>query len=344
MKPEILDTPRGPAWGLEFDLADIQAWRATVAQVRDCVLAGLVSGGHFHKGPGSETAPSQQEVEDLAESAMGAVRAGRLIDFGMLPNEAIKAGGKRGGALYTLGGLRHPFDEPWMFLHGLDGDVHRNGMAPSCIYIVHPLEPERPGGDCEVVELEAISVFGTNHLLIGDRALLTPDPDDPHQISRSAERYGAHVIPASWRTLQAAMEKKTFAEIERAAAGNVIDPLMIALLMLNTTGVERETVRASEKLQRARAKSGKRPIPPYQRMTETELYVTALTAGGKRRARGEDQGGTHASPVPHLRMGHPRTYANGQTTFIRETLVRVSPEARAAFQSSRSHYTVEKRP
>ncbi|HEY2617480.1 MAG TPA: hypothetical protein VGI78_09105, partial [Acetobacteraceae bacterium] len=125
-----------------------------------------------------------------------------------------------------------------------------------------------------------------------------------------------------------------------AAAANVGDPLMTALLILNTRGVERETIAASEKLQKARRKSGKLPIPSYQRVNAAP-YVTAIQMRGKARARGEDQGGTHASPVPHLRIGHPRTYADGHVTFIRDTLVNVEASQRAEFLRTRSHYTVK---
>jgi hypothetical protein len=48
-------------------------------------------------------------------------------------------------------------------------------------------------------------------------------------------------------------------------------------------------------------------------------------------------GGTHASPVPHLRRGHRRVYEDGRQTWVRSCLVncRSLEEAQA-----RDHYEV----
>jgi hypothetical protein len=133
-----------------------------------------------------------------------------------------------------------------------------------------------------------------------------------------------------------------------ACAGNVLDPIVTGLMVLATKGIERETIAASEKLQKARRRSNKPPIPSYDRVN-TALYVTAWSLG-KTRVRGAERGGTHASPVPHLRAGHLRTYVSGRQTFVSDTLVNVSAATRQAFKSgkgdlsglglNRSHYEV----
>jgi hypothetical protein len=114
--------------------------------------------------------------------------------------------------------------------------------------------------------------------------------------------------------------------------------------IIGDAGATRETVTAPEKLQRARRRSGKPPIPPYERVP-TEAYVTAIMARGAPKLRGEGMG-SHASPEPHLRRGHIRTYATGRTSLIADTLVNFSEEAKAAFRRgsffpNRSHYAAK---
>jgi len=121
--------------------------------------------------------------------------------------------------------------------------------------------------------------------------------------------------------------------------GNVVDPVMTALAILNTKGIVNETIRASDKLNSARRKAGKSIIPPYRKVNSSG-YVTALLARQER--KGEGKGGTHASPITHIRMGHLRNYKSGEVSFVRDTIVNASEEARLNFKSTRSHYIVKR--
>jgi hypothetical protein len=280
-----------------------------------------------------QLAPTQDDVELFAEACNDAVRGGRLIDFGDWTNDVIKYAASRGGPLYGRGAIGHPFSQPYVFLHTWE--------EATSVYLVNPLEPDRlAGGDCEAVELSPAIVSGEKVLMIGDRIYFQPPPPDaPHSVINDYKKYGCYAIPSLWRYMPGA-EKINMQEPANAAAGNVLDPLMTALLILSTRGVMRETVAVSEKLQKARRKSGKEPIPPYDRVFSAP-YVTAIQA---RRARGrhEPKGGTHASPIGHLRMGHLRTYASGVQTFVRDALVNMSEDARKAWLTgNRSHYTVK---
>lgn len=327
-------TDKGSVLGTEIDLRSMSSWRATPANVREVALAWLVTGNCWKDAAAPEYRfmPSQAEVETVSAMTREAVIAGRMIDFGYLPNEAIIAGGHRGGPLYTQGALAQPFADPWVFLHSWNsaGDDNRH----ACVYLVQPLEPDRlAGGDCEIVELETLQFDGHRILTIGDRVILTPDVT----IEERLHDYCCLSCPSAWRFMpEIAEQMNRGGSPEAAAAGNVLDPLMTALLLLNTTGVERSTVRVSDKLNRSRARSNKPPIPPYD-VVDSALYVTALTAH-RSASRSEPLGGHHASPMPHIRKGHFREYASGRRTFIRDTLVRVTPEMRAQFKSQRSHY------
>lgn len=77
------------------------------------------------------------------------------------------------------------------------------------------------------------------------------------------------------------------------------------LSALHCLNVRRQEHTPSAKLQKARAKRGKAPLFSYW----------TLQLDGKSE-RGENQGGTHASPRVHLRRGHPREYAPGKWTWV----------------------------
>jgi hypothetical protein len=330
MKP-TWTTRRGErVFGTEIDASQIGKWEPTVTQVRDVVLARLITGPDFAQMPllpeAKMFAPTQREVELVNELSHEAVTAGRMIDFGLLPNEVIKLGGNRGGPVWQQGGLGQPFSDPWMLYHTWEGGV--------AVYMVNPYE----NGDAEVAELQPVIAGGERMLILQDRGKFMRESGTAMQ----PKKYYCSVAPAQIRfidhpKLQA--EANNGGTPSSAAAGNIGDPLMAALMILNTRNVTRETVMVGARLQVARRRSGKLPIPPYDRVDTTQ-YVTAILARGHR-ARGADKGGTHSSPIPHLRMGHPRQYATGRSIFIRDTLVNVTDEQRAAFQRTRSHYTVQ---
>ena len=331
MKFGIFDTPVGRTYGAQVDMSTMAPWdEATVAQVRDVILQGRVVGSDlsmwpvFHNHVAVDFMPRQREVERISQAAHDAVAAGRFIDFGYLPNEVIKAGGNRGGPLYTKGGIGHPFIDPWVAYH-----IWEQG---ACVYLFQLVEKDKPaGGVSEAVEFTPLRFQEKRLLLIGDRAVLQPSTEMPY-------KYGCSVAPSAFRFLPGAERVEGNDDPLAGAGANVLDPLMTMLLVLNTRNVDRQTITAPAKLNRARMKNRKPPIPPYDKVNAAP-YVTAILARGKRRERSEDQGGTHASPIPHLRMGHFRQYKDHET-FIMDTLVNVSDAARAEFKATRTHYVI----
>lgn len=77
------------------------------------------------------------------------------------------------------------------------------------------------------------------------------------------------------------------------------------LSALHCSNVGRSEHKPEPKLTKARAKRGKAPLFSYW----------TLQLDGKSE-RGENQGGTHASPRVHLRRGHPRQHAPGKWTWV----------------------------
>lgn len=113
--------------------------------------------------------------------------------------------------------------------------------------------------------------------------------------------------------------------------------VLLAVGVLATNGVDVETDAPPVKVNKRRVANGKPEIPPMHRVNLAE-YITALnntehrvTTGGK--------GGTHASPIPHLRRGHIRRLA-GRDTWVRDCLVNVRKEG--IQPTFRQHYSVGK--
>lgn len=82
------------------------------------------------------------------------------------------------------------------------------------------------------------------------------------------------------------------------------------LSALNCSNIRRIENKQPEKLQKARASRGKKPLFSYWTL---ELK--------QERTEGDPLGGTHAAPRLHLRRGHPRQYAEGKWTWVQPCVV-----------------------
>lgn len=119
-------------------------------------------------------------------------------------------------------------------------------------------------------------------------------------------------------------------EAEDRAAGSFYPP---AIAMLNTRGCSIDLKRAPTIVNAKRTRQGKRPIPAHYEVDASE-YFTALRSG----ANAEASGGTHASPMPHLRRAHERVLANGKRIWIPTSLINVRSEGDIAFVERRRAY------
>jgi hypothetical protein len=116
---------------------------------------------------------------------------------------------------------------------------------------------------------------------------------------------------------------------DRVAAS--LYPLSIAIL--NTRGCSVDLKRAPTFLNAKRKRQGKHPIPASYNVDSSE-YFTALGSA----AKAENFGGTHASPIPHLRRAHERVLQNGKRIWIPSTLINVRNEGDIAFVERRKSY------
>lgn len=348
-KPDLRIMPDGNL-GLEMDWSDIGFFDVTPARFRDVVMSHNIT-----SGPGIDTRymPTSRELETICDMAEYAVKHGQVIDFGYWPNDMIREVGTRGGELYTKNALGHPFSSPYVIIHSWnDPKLPLTKLLPedmkekklTCSYLVNPFPNENAKELCcdfEAMQFESLIIGGQNVLGIADRIALN------NEESRKYGYYVVQCIPFALRFQGSALFKhpdfKVMAsnrrqdDIMHAAAGNVCDPVMVALMLLNTRGVRSETI-SFDKLNKSRAKSNKPLIPPYRRVDSTG-YVTAIM---NRVQRHSGPGiGTHASPVMHVRQGHWRHYKTGERSFVRDTLVNATQDARNEFLAGRSHYKMK---
>jgi hypothetical protein len=300
---------------LGFTLNEMAPWEATVEQVRDCVLENRMVGaaidGHYQ-----EQAGIRDYMQQALPLVVDAVRNGRMMDVGYIPNAVIGSEAKRVKRLVHEGWLRQPFEEGWVLYHRWEG-----GVAP---LFVLPHD-ER---SVYIAELSPCIMEGTLRvLMLGDVGLLTPS------INPITQDYG-YQAAISVAAVRRAVSTASLEQQSSAAASNLGDPVWTALALLNTDGVGVEKIPAPERLNRQRVRKGKHPIPSRFKV-HSEGYVTAITAerrgGGASHAAGD---GSRKSPVMHLRRGHVRRLADGKQTWVRDALI----GGREGGLPTRSHY------
>lgn len=98
----------------------------------------------------------------------------------------------------------------------------------------------------------------------------------------------------------------------REALAGIASLICQFISALNCRNVNRVEHTRDSKLQRARAKKGKKPLFDFWTL-EVDLK--------KSQAAGIDMGGTHASPRLHLRRGHTRQYAPGKYCWVQPCVV-----------------------
>ncbi|NNU81051.1 hypothetical protein HMH01_11440 [Halovulum dunhuangense] len=107
----------------------------------------------------------------------------------------------------------------------------------------------------------------------------------------------------------------------------------LAIAILNTRGCSIDFKSAPSVINARRKRQGKPPIPARYEVDAAE-YITALRST----PLSSDHGGTHASPIPHLRRAHERMLASGKRIWVRSALINVRSEGDIAFVERRKAY------
>lgn len=245
-----------------------------------------------------------EKLSDLASRSVipqGIIDEGRIFSLGVFVNEDHL----HGRVVDVVEGLREhvgqPFERhPWAFLYDIS-TVKQDGRT-SPITVVGVVWPQADGS---VVVKDFIAMH--NRLRLMKQFLFRHTPD------------GTTVIVAGGDGSE-----------EDHVAGSLYPP---AIAILNTRGCSIDLKRAPNIENARRKRQGKTTIPSHFDVDASE-YFTALGSAENT----ADRGGTHASPIPHLRRAHERILPNGKRIWIPSALINVRNEGDIAFVERRKSY------
>jgi hypothetical protein len=319
--------------------SDLKEWSPTISAIRDRVLNDVRHGVTCLEPEASDESGYEvigvERVADFADALNEAVVSGRVIDLdlGSHPLSILNDNQERSVQAYAgNNGLAsaHPFSKIWLLRICIDHTV--------TTYLVDPHDPDMlNGGPYSAAELRPLTFLGSggyrggNFFVVSDRIFMTRDSEDPDGTYNTQAwpgffRYSRKDYGPNWR------EAHQNAIV--AATQMTVLTVLFCLLLLSVAGDHRQKVAASEKLQKARQRSGKPSIPPHERL-HIDPYLTEIMARVEKLV--PKVTGTHASPIPHLRRGHFRT-RNGKRHFVRDALVNHPKDEE--FRSSRTNYEI----
>jgi hypothetical protein len=260
----------------------------TAEQLRSCALDGTI-GSVIPEDAVTATYSDPEAIQGASTRLRTAVLAGRVFDLGKPPVNLDEC--ERARKLYCDRRIGHPFQKPYVIRAGDDNEaviilvVPSPGTMPQN-FTLHEFVPTMIDGVRAVVINDTFRIWVENGLM------------------KSATSAGP-CIP------------NLDPEVRTAA---FLWLFMLSLLLLAADGVEVERVEPDVKLQRARARSGKPALPAFYRIHGGD-YITALSGKRKGGDAKSGTGGTHASPIPHLRRAHQRVLPDGRTVWVRDALV-----------------------
>lgn len=251
-----------------------------------------------------------------------AMDSAEVFEFGHMPDDAFRDQAKRGGALLAAKLLDTPYQ--------------------TCVFWTDYAMPNENGGEvlrfCTMVHRLDVPGFEDNYLVL-DAAALPPDvvedatgqPYKPGNLVFAMVGFGLVQAEGddSWSGKEIEVTRLCVPEkkIERLSA--LADTVAGLSMIIATKGIPLRREVPSARLQQKRAKAGKEPLPIIT-YVDTQRWLDARNNSERR--------GTHASPVPHLRRGHIRTYPDGRRVWIRDMLVNTRNYADIA--PARDHYQV----
>jgi hypothetical protein len=236
----------------------------------------------------------EEQVTPILNGIRGAVREGRMIDFGFLPNDVIKQTADRSREMFEAGELTHPYKH-WLGIAAWEGGMNGYLIGTS---------PDGIAPLITCIEIYGVALPGRHPvILVYDIVGIDPSPGETR--IRCAPFYG----------VGGKLNKGT--ELEKRGA-NSLDPVVTFLRLLNDASIPVIDHIPNQRLNAARAKAGKDPIPPHH-VVETQDYVSMLQT--HKHAKPAAKGGHHASPRSHWRRAHKRTLASGRTVTVRSSRV-----------------------
>jgi hypothetical protein len=273
---------------------------------------------------------------ELREFAM-ALPSAQVFDFGEIPEPFLTEEAKLGGGLMGEGLLKSPYRTAIYWYTLTDTVAYQKSEMPEdrirYVSLVHRRE--------------------NDHYLISDFMVATPDmaqglrnmvinssrsKEEMRELMRGKHlfmcmgigrleaskngRWGGVLLDSPGREMT--QEKMVL------LLGSLADGVAALSMILSTKGVGLRREAAPHKLNVKRERSGKPAYP----------VVTYVNVGELRQAMERtSRGGTHASPVPHFRRGHVRTYESGKKVWIDSMLINCRNPEEAV---RRDHYEVKR--
>lgn len=235
----------------------------------------------------------KEELDFLKGYIIKTVEDGRMIDFGFLPNEAIKAESLRSRTAFEAGELPHPYED-WVAVTSWEGGF--NGYFFSC-------DPDKPNSTF-CIEMYGLAVpDALDVVLIYDVIKI-----DVEGIGNTVILPGKTIIP----------DYDADGDQAQARGANCLDPLVTMLRILSDASIPVVDHPEPLKLNKQRAKQGKPPIPAHATVL-TKDYVTEFRSGHA--AKAPSKGGHHASPTAHTRREHMRKLHSGRFVHVRSSKV-----------------------
>lgn len=237
-------------------------------------------------------------LKGMAQDFFRAIRRGQVVDLGDVPIVNLVAAHAIGKDLLNSQAVRHPFTTSWIVCLTMLGQ--EGGKTPVTALIA----PNGPTADS--------FHFAGLSLSKGDVFRLAP------------QKIG-HYDPTTGRAdaLLSSVDEDA-AKLHQKVIDILAAAVLASLAVLNTRGVSWSSRKTIPNRRGGIEKVGMHRL--------ASPYFTAL--GDRRRASekvsGEGEPRTHASPRPHVRRGHLRHLASGETIWVRDCLVNVASEGEEA--------------
>jgi hypothetical protein len=211
-----------------------------------------------------------------------------MIDFGYVPNDVILQESAHSRDLFEANEFEHPYNQ-WVAVSRWEGGMNAY-LIDTTVFGDDPIF---------ICELYGVAIPGLPPaILLYDMVGVRPKPGD------------TLINPARFKVPQTEKDLT-------ARACNSMEPVVTFLRMLADASIPIVRHDAPEKLQKARAKAGKVPIPPHHEV-QTRDYVSMIQAS---KQANPGRGGHHASPRAHWRRSHKRVLASGKVVPVRPTRV-----------------------
>jgi hypothetical protein len=298
-----------------------------------------------HRGPPLEWANycfqvSQHEKDNDAGRAFWLamameIRHAQVFDFGTIDDKDLRVESKRGSEIWQKGFLRAPYRSCiyWyenvpdpetikkMLGEGADMQLLAKRQRYCTLLVEAPDEIVKASGwnpplmmIADFLRMDEMRGDYRTAYALGGAAMVGNDNHDPARWV--GKRVSAQFTPASSR------------EHDAPIVGSLIDGVVGLSMILSTKNIPVRVEEVSEKLNKKRVASGKQPLVRVTHVDSSRYHAAIKNTREK---------GTHASPVPHMRRGHLRTYADGHQIWIKDMLVNAKSHSELG---ARDHYEV----